>query len=98
MVTPGGKFTPVQVAVELATVPLKAPQVMVESGAFSDVRYRVTVVVVGMFCAAITTDTGVDELMVTSGTIGLAVGYCGAATPFTLVTCTAGIPEGSGGA
>jgi len=97
IVTPEGKFTLVHVAVELATVPASAPHVIFASGAFSDVRYKVTVLVIGTFCAAIATDTGAAEVMVTSGTVGLAVGYCGAFTPFTLVTCTAGVPEGSGG-
>jgi hypothetical protein len=97
IVTPEGTFTLVQVAVELATVPVSAPHVIFSSGAFSDVRYRVTVLVVGIFCAAMVTDTAAAEVIVTSGTVGLAVGYCGALTPFTLVTCTAGVPEGSGG-
>jgi hypothetical protein len=97
IVTPDGKLTPVHVAVELATVPDSAPHVILVSDAFSDVRYKVTVLVIGTFCAAIDTDTGTAEVIVTSGTIGLAVGYCGAFTPFTLVTCTAGVPEGSGG-
>jgi hypothetical protein len=50
-----------------------------------------------MFCVAIMTVTGFAEFMVTSGAVGLAVGYCGALTPLTPVTETAGIPEGSGG-
>ena len=86
------------VAVELATVPLSAPQVILESGAFSAVRYRVTVLVVGMFCVAIATDTWGRRVDGDVGTIGLAVRYCGSATPFMPVTCTVGIPEGSGGA
>src|SRR5579863_10451115 len=97
MVTPEGKFTLVQVAVALATVPDKAPQVALLSGAFSEVRYKVTVVVVGIFCVAMATVTGAETLMVTSGTIGLAVGTAGAVTPFTLTTCTVGVPLGSGG-
>ena len=97
-VTPGGKFTLVQVAVELPIVPESAPHMIVESGPLSEVRYSEMVVLVGIFCAAIATVTGVAELIVTSGTVWLACGYWGAATPATLVTCIAGAPDGSGGA
>jgi hypothetical protein len=97
MVTPDGKLAPPHVAVELAIVPESGPQVTAVSGPLSDVRNSFTIVLVGMFCAEIATDTGAAELIVTSGTVGLAVGNMGAFTPLTLTTCTVGTPDGSGG-
>lgn len=97
MVTPCGNVAPVQLAVELASVPASGAQVTDESFPCSDVRCNVTTVPTGMFCAAMFTVTGLAVLTVKSGTSGLAVTSVGAAIPFTLSTFTEAMPVGNGG-
>ena len=67
VITLCGNETPVQVAVELASTPAKALQDTTVSFPCSELRYSLTTVPTGIYCAEMTTETGMDVLTVKSG-------------------------------